>query len=305
MHHCLQISEIVDIVCSHLDPPADLLREGAGNKLRFQDLAAIARKCTAFNGPALDYLWRSATLPVGRLLKRCMPYDLWGIDAVQSLIFGTVKKARLLRPICISDWDRLRLYAPRVKELACRDEWSLSKIFSALSLSLPETLLSSLRTLRWQHYDDDPLHPPFSPPHAHKNLFSHIVRLRRLRALDVSVEMPQINRYFGLECAESIWVPYLDQRALERLPGLSTLNFLALNTFPASLALSLAHLITAAENQSLFTAITASLSHLTLKNLTLEYHCDSDARNPAIYLVPYDSLQLLTTVCITTPSVLI
>jgi hypothetical protein len=163
----------------------------------------------------------------------------------------------LLRPICISDWDRLRLYAPRVKELACRDEWSLSKIFSALSLSLPETLLSRLRTLRWQHYDDDPLHPPFSPPHAHKNLFSHIVRLRRLRALDVSVEMPKLtdilvswhsyrllpshSRFVeGLECAESIWVPYLDQRALERLPGLPALNFLALNTFPASLVLSLA-----------------------------------------------------------------
>lgn len=140
--------------------------------------------------------------------------------------------------------------------------------------------------------------------------------------------LPSLSRFVeGLECAESIWVPYLDQRALERLPGLPALNFLALNTFPASLALSLARdrltftclrhlrlldsevrptlqfldicsnlllgtfltrfpdLITAAETQSLFTVITASLSHLTLTNLTLEYHCDSDARDPAIYLV--------------------
>jgi hypothetical protein len=76
MHHCLKILEIVDMVCSHLEPSTLPWPTGTGDK-RFHNLAVIARTCTTFKGPALDYLWRSTTLE--RLFTYCMPSDVWAI----------------------------------------------------------------------------------------------------------------------------------------------------------------------------------------------------------------------------------
>lgn len=47
------------------------------------DLAIVARTCVAFHSPALDYLWRSATLIN---LLRCLPSDLVVVEelAVRS-----------------------------------------------------------------------------------------------------------------------------------------------------------------------------------------------------------------------------
>ncbi|KAJ7037991.1 hypothetical protein C8F04DRAFT_1090953 [Mycena alexandri] len=137
MHHCLKILEIVDAICVHLDPPFNRVSS-------FRDLAAVARTCTTFSGPALDHLWKSP--PLDRLLTRCMPSDLWELE----------RELKPLRPIRARDWDRLRLYAPRVRILASHDDnWLSSDALQALSVSLPERLFQNLKTLNWEHLDDE------------------------------------------------------------------------------------------------------------------------------------------------------
>jgi hypothetical protein len=71
MHHSLNIIEILEFICSQLDPEpwasdADSQR-GA--------LAALARTCQTFHGPALDVLWANQ-LSLEPLI-RCFPSDLF------------------------------------------------------------------------------------------------------------------------------------------------------------------------------------------------------------------------------------
>ena len=63
MHHALEIQEILSNIFDHFFPVDD--RAAATN------LAALARTCRAFKGPALDLLWRS--LDDLSPLARCLP----------------------------------------------------------------------------------------------------------------------------------------------------------------------------------------------------------------------------------------
>ncbi|KAJ7454325.1 hypothetical protein B0H11DRAFT_1875330 [Mycena galericulata] len=113
-----------------------------------KDLAAVARTCRAFQGPALDFLWRYSTL---LNLLRCMPSDLWAVDEVREVL--TIKYyLDSLRPIHITDWHRVVVYARRIQHISSSDEdCDLSKIFPMISVCFPLQLFPNLRGLHWYH----------------------------------------------------------------------------------------------------------------------------------------------------------
>ncbi|KAJ7183930.1 hypothetical protein C8R46DRAFT_884511 [Mycena filopes] len=78
MHRTLQIAEVVDMVCDHLDP-GDVYP----STQEFHALAMVARTCRNFYGPALDRLWRSTSLP--RLFNSTMGSDVRSIEGGDSV----------------------------------------------------------------------------------------------------------------------------------------------------------------------------------------------------------------------------
>jgi hypothetical protein len=133
MHQCLQIVEIVSLICSNVDnqfPPTPQ-RCAARNLL---DLAALARTCTMFREPALNTLWREqySLAPFlnlmpdnlfesskGRLYDRRWVSHIvtvWHLRIILPHLTCPLVQ-RLSRPIVATDWSRAPVYTSRVKEL--------------------------------------------------------------------------------------------------------------------------------------------------------------------------------------------
>ncbi|KAJ7121910.1 hypothetical protein C8R46DRAFT_1148887 [Mycena filopes] len=242
MHRCLKILELVDVICDNLDPHV-------ARYPTFGDLAALARTCTTFQDAALDHLWRRAEL--GNLLFFCMPSDLWTVDHVEDdSPWNRGKKMRLLRPICDADWDRVRVYAPRIRVLVCgKGGWTLSDIFPAVSVAFPEPLLQNLRALTWQHPGADFhyihlfLRPTLTEIVLTLSSDSGASLLPTLaekcpKLINVSIKGHGCSaRLFSdfvrkLQLLEKVSVPDLDQHALEHLAQLTTLKSLRVDRLP-------------------------------------------------------------------------
>ncbi|KAJ7607644.1 hypothetical protein DFH06DRAFT_1486487 [Mycena polygramma] len=245
MHHCLQVGEIVDMICYHLDPRCS----DRSSVTPYRSLAVAARTCTIFQRPALDRLWSQANL--GKLLTRCMPPDLWAVD-IDRTSWRNPQKVRLLRTIRTDDWDRLRdIYAPRVKHLSSGSIFGLSDVLPILGVSLPPTLFPNLRTLDWAHLGIDFFHVHlFLHPRLTKisltlaiksascllpTLTSRCPNLIHISiASRVETDQRTISDFVrGLRCPENIFVPTLDQDALEQLSQLTSLNTLSLHGLPS------------------------------------------------------------------------
>ncbi|KAF8209657.1 hypothetical protein K438DRAFT_1811465 [Mycena galopus ATCC 62051] len=143
MHRCLFISEIVENICDHLGYLGPDL-EGS------RSLAALARTCRGFEGPALDHLWANQH-DMWNLL-RCMPPDLFAFKK-----HGSVLDVRLLRPIVATDWVRPLLYMRRIRHMLVFGNSSIPNILPALSASLPRDVGSAfpkLATVYWFHRKD-------------------------------------------------------------------------------------------------------------------------------------------------------
>ncbi|KAJ7658601.1 hypothetical protein DFH06DRAFT_1406993 [Mycena polygramma] len=244
MHDCLKIAELVDMICSQFD---------CSERGDHRALAAVARTCRRFQDPAMDHLWRSTTL--ARLLIRCMPSDLWDVEK---------RKVRQLRPIFDSDWQRVRLYAPRIRMLASgHDRSLLNEIFPSLSLAFPQSLLRNVQHLRWYHHWYDFhyirlfLHPSLTGIDLHLASTWDCSLLPRLgescpRLADINitanfdVDLQPLSRFVArLPVAKDISVPWLEQDALEHLSKLPMLKSLAMERLPEGLADSSARIVPA------------------------------------------------------------
>ncbi|KII86169.1 hypothetical protein PLICRDRAFT_700290 [Plicaturopsis crispa FD-325 SS-3] len=150
MHHCLQISEIMSLVCSEL--PCENGTVGLG------ELASLARTCRAFHDPALDVLWR--TLRSLEPLIRTLPADLWEIRDPGTITDSNGNSIQhrafvFVRPIEESDWTQFHVYAHRVRVLDFCHELRKQYVNhfdagvpSALHVSAPALpLLPNLQTL--------------------------------------------------------------------------------------------------------------------------------------------------------------
>ncbi|KAJ7465707.1 hypothetical protein FB451DRAFT_422955 [Mycena latifolia] len=258
MHRCLKVPELVGLVCSHLHPGRQEWEDKYGvRKPGRRDLAVVARTCTAFFGPAIDVLWRSASL---MNLLCCLPPDLVEITDGS----GLSTSIRLLRPIQASDWKRVLVYAPRIKSLSSNpDYFELSAGFSSISLCLPDSLLPNLRALDWWHGDNDfhYIHSFLSPdltsitiPSGTYSALSLLSTLAlkcpnlkdvslwdRYDGLGIGVgstaRITQISTFVcGLKGLETISsAPGLDRRGLEHLSRLPNLRKINLRTLPTTL----------------------------------------------------------------------
>ncbi|KAF7330114.1 F-box domain-containing protein [Mycena sanguinolenta] len=254
MHRCLEIPEIVDMICAELDPSYSW-------SFSSHNLANLARTCTSLFGPALPYLWASSTL--SRILISCMPSDLWADDITKGSGPLAKKKhqIRQLRPIHESDWGRVKFYGRLVKQLSSgADHWSLSSAFPALSASSPEGLFPSLQTLHWYHSKDDFrfidlfLYPTVTKilvrasSDANSSFFSTLAT-KCPKLIEFSLaptgyanSEPAVSEFVrSLQCVQKISVLSLDQRALDHLSGLTTLNELMLSSLPEVLTLRPIH----------------------------------------------------------------
>ncbi|KAG0693303.1 hypothetical protein DFH29DRAFT_964674 [Suillus ampliporus] len=140
MHRALHIPEILHLISGHTD--------GAS-------LPALALTCRAFQGPALDALWRH--LPSIEPFIRCLPKDLWGFNLQGELI--------LLKPIDAEAWATFRKYASRVRSIAqSEDPFPIIKHLRILMLSYPYPSLSMFPNLRSQtHHAIEFLRMAFVP----------------------------------------------------------------------------------------------------------------------------------------------
>ncbi|KAJ7020850.1 hypothetical protein C8F04DRAFT_277581 [Mycena alexandri] len=247
MHRCLNILEIADMICALLDPRIS----SVSGPTPYRHLASVARTCTALQGPALDHLWSSTAL--SKILIRCMPSDLWAIATVDGK-WSKEQAILLLRPVRDLDWNRVHLYAPRVKTLSSGNGWSLHGIFPALSMALPDALFPNLQTLDWGDYDEDFhyihlfLHPTLttikcSPSSdSDSSLLSTLMaKCPRLTNITVSTLLSPgvlVSEFVRkLQCAEHISVTIVDAAALQHVSHLNTLKSLTLHTLPNTLQL--------------------------------------------------------------------
>ncbi|KAJ7723919.1 hypothetical protein B0H16DRAFT_1698839 [Mycena metata] len=131
----LSIFEIVDAIC-------ELTSNSRSGKTT---LAALAQTNTSLRDPALDVLWRKMHSLVP--LLKCFPSNLWDISELPPHAFNFT---RLMQP---ADWDRVSLYAPRIKEIDLDDmEVFLGSNFAdVLHLALNgRHLLPNLQKMQWQ-----------------------------------------------------------------------------------------------------------------------------------------------------------
>ncbi|KAJ7144111.1 hypothetical protein C8R44DRAFT_142849 [Mycena epipterygia] len=251
MHQALQISELVEKICSQISPeePGDSSDSGS------RELAALARTSKIFQNDALNVLWKYQRTFAH--IFRCMPGDLWN-DPVHA-----VDDLDITRPIAPADWERPMFYLNRVKwlDVASADDLPSEALFETLSLCLPaEHLFPNLVGLACTQLDSY-LFPYIGillgPKITNINInltdtMSHLsliptLALRCPHLTDVQVYCPYNPLPFpdkirksvslfvrGLKRIHRLRVNDLDQPALDHLAALPTLTSLALENIQRS-----------------------------------------------------------------------
>ncbi|RDB14570.1 hypothetical protein Hypma_016477 [Hypsizygus marmoreus] len=153
MHRCLDVQEILSLICKEASGGDPL------TSTSHKTLAALAQSCKTLEQPALDALWHTQT-DLTRLL-RCFPADALNTDGHRPLTF--------CRPLTPDDWSRVLFYTPRIKVL----QYQMSKtsrdptqpdhdltditVWQMLAISRPPTLthlLPNLRHLAWHESEE-------------------------------------------------------------------------------------------------------------------------------------------------------
>ncbi|KAF7327251.1 hypothetical protein MKEN_00302400 [Mycena kentingensis (nom. inval.)] len=132
MHHCLRIPEIVHLVVA----------EAYGSKEGLKTLAALARTCRFFEGPALDEMWKRPGHKTLLYIVRTFPGGLFTIDNDFNIT--------LIAGVREDHWERPLRYCRRIREFTFSDEAQID-ILRNLCLWLPEDVLfPNLRQLHFR-----------------------------------------------------------------------------------------------------------------------------------------------------------
>ncbi|KAJ6456788.1 hypothetical protein C8R47DRAFT_1165033 [Mycena vitilis] len=139
MHRCLGILEILEGVCTHLDPTVSFGDDEARGAL-----ATLARTCTITSGPALNMLWKTQK-GLNPFLE-LFPGDLFVPPGSQYPPIW-----RMGRPVMPQDFQRPLMYAARIQILSSyHDSDRFSEILLFLSACWPSGFLfPNLRKFRW------------------------------------------------------------------------------------------------------------------------------------------------------------
>ncbi|KAI0667677.1 hypothetical protein C8Q78DRAFT_1147457 [Trametes maxima] len=165
MHNALFLNELVANICSYVDKQADL--------------AALARTCSDFHEPAIQFLWANLSTLVPLLMT--LPHDAWEVDRYCSRI-------KILRRLLPKDWNRFLKYSRHVQTLgqiragprSVYIDIGTSKCFEQLCAMRPvKTLLPKLRIFTWSQME-----------HADAELPTSLSMLGT-RLTEVDIEFPQ------------------------------------------------------------------------------------------------------------------
>ncbi|KAJ7491675.1 hypothetical protein B0H11DRAFT_2007411 [Mycena galericulata] len=259
MHRCLQIPELVGLVCSHLQVPHQggiAFKVGHPKRRdRESDLAVLARTSTVFSSHALRLLWNSVALID---LLNCLPSDSFELRTTGEGYF-TKYIMQLLRPLQDSDLERILVYSPHVKHLFSDPHFAdLSPVFPSVSPWLSENMLPNLQGLYWMHGENDfqyidcflaPRLTTIRIPrtsHAALTLLSSLaLRCPQLTdiilfprgAQDLRSQAVSATSAFvrGLHGIERLIVDMLNYPAIEHLSRLPSLRHLRLGELPSNL----------------------------------------------------------------------
>ncbi|KAJ7630187.1 hypothetical protein FB45DRAFT_792684 [Roridomyces roridus] len=167
MQRCLQVPELVNLFCSHLyeaKSPHSRRSPNVGSCAGLGDLAVLAVTAKIFSRHALALMWNSVTFEI---LLRCLPTDCYESFMMHSVIYssGHDKEERtsevidMIRPLDESDFERIRIYAPFIRNLWCGDE--KSKFLPSTLPWFHDNPLPNLRGLYWMHGESDFHHIQF------------------------------------------------------------------------------------------------------------------------------------------------
>ncbi|KAJ7709104.1 hypothetical protein B0H14DRAFT_3023551 [Mycena olivaceomarginata] len=229
MHRCLQLPELVGLVCSHLQSPYHLEIALEVRQPKRGDLAVLARTSTVFSSHALRLLWESVTLIY---LLRCEGYF-------------TKYMMQLLRPLRASDWERVLVYAQLVKHLSSDPDFAdLSPVFPSISKKhAPKPPGPALdapreRTFSTLTASSPPSLTTIRIPHTSLDALSLLSSLALrcapdLQPLAVSAVSICVR---GLHGIETLITDMVDEPALEHLSRLSGVRHLRLGELPPHFA---------------------------------------------------------------------
>ncbi|KAJ7190040.1 hypothetical protein GGX14DRAFT_606652 [Mycena pura] len=259
MHRCLQIPELVELMCSHLDVPyhPEIFIDRQPERGLRRDLAVLARTSTVFSSHALRLLWKSVKL--GDLL-RCLPSDSFNVVTTTTGDgFWVEYIMEPLRPFRASDWERVLVYASHVKHLVTTSI-DLSPIFPEVRRWLPKNVLSNLQGLHWMEQEDDfqyidhflssqltticLLDPSIAALSLLSSLARRCPRLTTILLFPLGEEsgmQPQVISavsmcVLGLNNIETLITSTVDPPVLEHLSRLSSVRHLKLHGVPPTLS---------------------------------------------------------------------
>ncbi|KAJ7143946.1 hypothetical protein C8R44DRAFT_759174 [Mycena epipterygia] len=290
MHRSFRIPEIPDLIVSEIGVPPEP-HDGRYGDGALPVLAALARTCTTFQGPALDRLWRHQETLVNFL--DCFPEGL--VEKVEFRRDWDGKPAlvdfRLLRPMSDKDWDRPLFYSHHIKMLTLVEELHITSSDAFRALCFGAHMLPNRAELDIDTYVPNSMLVPLAFQHFDLLLCPHLVRITlrvpsellfriiptlavqcpSLSAISVlstngSLEslLPTVSQFVRtLVCVEELSVDNLDQAAFLHLGQLPSLKSLTAER------LSVPSAITSTSLPSMY----SSLKSLHFEATTLDYIC--------------------------------
>ncbi|KAJ7630186.1 hypothetical protein FB45DRAFT_832757 [Roridomyces roridus] len=257
MHRFFQISELVELLCSH----AAVERPAEWETTKNPELAALAgTNSSVFFSHAIPLIWSSVTLD--NLLRCCLPADCFDQEA--SPMRNFISKLEVLRPLRDEDFERILFYAPYIKFLSSfqdsvdRDSFSSGNSNSWFS----RNKLPNLRGICWEdHLDDespylrDLLSPELTMIHFSYlsfNGFGDLYGLANICPRLKDVEFPTYNApepdwgleemnsaisecLRGLHFLETLVVHELDHEAFRHVSRIPSLRSLRVEKIPSSI----------------------------------------------------------------------
>ncbi|KAJ7083484.1 hypothetical protein C8R44DRAFT_862465 [Mycena epipterygia] len=231
MERCLQITEVLQVICDHMSR---------------RNLVSLSRTCRALRDPALDSIWHTQTSLVP--LLKCLPPHIW-----QEISECKRRVLSIRHPITPDDWRRVQMYSYRVKNLAIEGAELDADFFRALEISIPGSfLLPNLRSLSWTVEDAGifPFCRLLLPPTLVSvnvvlqdctpdlSLFSTL-RISHPHLTDIHVDVPTSsssihivsNAICGWKFIKKLTVTTLDELALVHIAGLPALEDLQLQSY--------------------------------------------------------------------------
>ncbi|KZP23310.1 hypothetical protein FIBSPDRAFT_952113 [Athelia psychrophila] len=177
MHHCLSVTELLDVIMSEFIWRAETDSKGPSDPLCGSTLLALALTCKTFQQPALNALWNVLSSPVP--LVMCLDRNIWEEKPLLTRHYSSRLVFKQL--MSLQDVDALLCYTKRVRHVYFQPfkggRGVPGEAIGTLMHATTTPLFPNLRTLSWLPLPVDETHSLFrlylGPPHL-ESLRLHI-----------------------------------------------------------------------------------------------------------------------------------